>query len=689
MAETVTVEADAGRLQIQSESAERSDLVTNKQLRDLALNGRNITDLFKTIPGVMAGGTITSSTVQNVVGSFNINGTRSNQHEYTVDGVTNLNLGNNTGALVRINPDALEEVKILTSNYQAEYGRAGGGFIALTTRSGTNEYRGGLRYFRRHESYNANNFFNSANNRPKPPYRFNYYGWDFGGPGAVPRHARRTQGLLLRRPGVLRAADAGRHAHEHPRAHRGRARRRLLADARRQRHARRHPRPAHRPALPRQRHPVEPVLPGHAGLLGIFPLPNAPEGGALYNYTSQLPRDIPRREDISRVDWQIARARGSAPATSTTRTRTSAPGHDHGRLQLPARRASCAGTGRATTLSLDPDPHLQPVPDQRVHLRRGAGRGLHRPRRRPRRRARARRQHAAALPAAPIPDTMPSVRFLGIPGQACPATGVRCASDQLQRHAVRPALRHQQLHEQPDQDGGAHTVQGRALLPARQQPAHVVRARAVEHRLRTTTHPQNTGHPFANALLGVFDSYTQAEQKIASNWFYQNISGYLQDTWKVRPRLTLDYGLRVSHYQPIYDREDRLGFFNPELFDPARAVRLYRPVCVGSPCAVRAIDPAVTGAPTLANTRPANYVDTDRAGLRRPPQRHRPRGRRLSGRRLRDRVVLWGPRLGFAWDLSGDGKTVVRGGFGISYDRVDTDRIADAITNPPGIQVRR
>ena len=63
----------------------------------------------------------------NITGGFNINGTRSAQHEYTVDGVTNLNLGNNTGALVSINPDALEEVKVLTSNYQAEYGRAGGG----------------------------------------------------------------------------------------------------------------------------------------------------------------------------------------------------------------------------------------------------------------------------------------------------------------------------------------------------------------------------------------------------------------------------------------------------------------------------------------------------------------------------------------------------------------------------------
>ena len=180
---------------------------------------------------MIAGGTQTTSTVANVVGSFNINGTRNNQHEYTVDGVTNLNLGNNTGALVSINPDALEEVKILTSNYQAEFGKAGGGFIALTTRSGTNRYRGGLRYFKRHESLNANSFFNNANDRPKPLYRYDYSGWDFGGPVPLGGSAGQPADVLLRGPGVLPAADAGRRGAEHPRADRARARRRFLADA--------------------------------------------------------------------------------------------------------------------------------------------------------------------------------------------------------------------------------------------------------------------------------------------------------------------------------------------------------------------------------------------------------------------------------------------------------------------------
>src|SRR5262245_40590577 len=132
VSETVTVEAETGRLQIQSESGERSDLVTGKQLRNIGLNGRNVIDLAKLVPGVIAGGAASgsgASTVTNITGSFTVNGTRNTMHEYTVDGATNYNLGNNTGALVSVNPDALEEVRILTSNYSAEYGRSAGGFL--------------------------------------------------------------------------------------------------------------------------------------------------------------------------------------------------------------------------------------------------------------------------------------------------------------------------------------------------------------------------------------------------------------------------------------------------------------------------------------------------------------------------------------------------------------------------------
>ena len=149
----------------------------------------------------------------------------------------------------------------------------------------------------------------------------------------------------------------------------------------------------------------------------------------------------------SRVDWQIARARGSAPATSTTRTRTFSP---TARPPPPSTSRSpnvVRKNGPGRRCSLTADPHLQPEPDQRVHLRRGPGRRLHRAGGRPvDAREPAGVEHAAALRRAPIPTaSCRAWRFRrhrqpGVRHQ--PPTGHR-----LQRHALRPEVHHQQLHE--------------------------------------------------------------------------------------------------------------------------------------------------------------------------------------------------------------------------------------------------
>jgi outer membrane receptor protein involved in Fe transport len=695
MAEAITVEANVGRLQVQTESGERSDLVTNKQLRDVALNGRNIADLFKTIPGVIAGATQTTSTVQNVVGSFNINGTRANQHEYTVDGVTNLNLGNNTGALVSVNPDALEEVKVLTSNYQAEYGRAGGGFIALTTRGGTNEYRGGGRYFKRHESQNANNFFNNASARPRPFYRFDYYGWDLGGP--VPflgsKGSRKVFFFLAQEyydqttpatnPTRIRVPTEAERRGDFSQTLDGNGRLVVIRD------------PLTGQPFPGNVIPAGRFAPGMQALMGIYPLPNAPEGGALYNFTSQPPRDIPRREDVIRVDWQIAAGtRLSARYIHNKDEDVQPLGTTTAAFNFPLASSSIVrrnGPGDLASATLTHA--FSPILVNEFTYGLGMG-GVFIG---PVDLGEVRRSALGVTTPLLFPDAdpegvIPSVRFLGIANQTCPATGVANCATAVTDFNGTPFDQKFKVHNFANNTTrimGAHTVKG-GVYYQRANNRRTSFGPVQSNLVFGDSHPQATGHPFANALLGLFDTYTQAEQKITSNYFYQDLSAYLQDTWKVRDRLTLDLGLRVSYYEPIHDREDRLGFFNPDLFDPARAVRLYRPVCVGLPCTganVRAIDPAVTATPTVQNTRPANYVATIVPGS----------GDLTNGiGRVADGYpaggfetpsLLWGPRLGFAWDVGGDHKTVVRGGFGVSYDRIDTDRIADAITNPPGIQV--
>jgi hypothetical protein len=185
--ESVTVTADAGQIQLQSNSGERSDLISNKQLEDVAMNGRNVLDYMKLVPGVISSFDGHASGTGGL-DAMNINGTRANQHEFTLDGASNVDTGNNGGTHVTINPDAIEEVKILTSNYQAEYGKAAGGQIAIVTKSGTNQWHGGASFFHRNEGINANEIFNKANqisgglqNTP-PLYRYNYTGYDIGGP---------------------------------------------------------------------------------------------------------------------------------------------------------------------------------------------------------------------------------------------------------------------------------------------------------------------------------------------------------------------------------------------------------------------------------------------------------------------------------------------------------------------------
>jgi hypothetical protein len=194
---------DAGRQQLQSLSGERSDLVTNNQVKNLALNGRDIIEFLKLMPGIVSdfNGRLSLGDFSGQISSpdginkFFINGTRGNQHELVIDGVSNIDTSGNASRHVTVNPDAVAEIKVLTANYQAEYGKAAGGFIQIVTKSGTTEYHGGAHFFHRHEGLNANNFFNNAQGRnaqgkevlPRPLYRYNTFGYDVGGPFALPR----------------------------------------------------------------------------------------------------------------------------------------------------------------------------------------------------------------------------------------------------------------------------------------------------------------------------------------------------------------------------------------------------------------------------------------------------------------------------------------------------------------------
>src|SRR5262249_23293830 len=120
---TVEVIADAAQLQIKTESGEQGNVINNTQLQNLAVNGRNYLDLLKLTPGVI----VTTGFAVSGPGGFgniSIAGSRQNQHNLTIDGTTNVDTGSNGTQHIALSLDNISEFKVLTSNYQAEYGRS-------------------------------------------------------------------------------------------------------------------------------------------------------------------------------------------------------------------------------------------------------------------------------------------------------------------------------------------------------------------------------------------------------------------------------------------------------------------------------------------------------------------------------------------------------------------------------------
>jgi hypothetical protein len=180
---TVTAETTP----IQTASSEKSSVVEGAQLNTIAIKGRDLFGFLQLIPGVVDTAAARDVTSPNANNGIRINGGSNITNNFTVDGITNLDTGSNGTIHYEPNIDSIAEVRILTSNYQAEYGRGAGGLISVITKGGGRDFRGSGWWNYRHESLNANDFFNNRTGIKKPPYRFNVFGFSVGGPVFVPK----------------------------------------------------------------------------------------------------------------------------------------------------------------------------------------------------------------------------------------------------------------------------------------------------------------------------------------------------------------------------------------------------------------------------------------------------------------------------------------------------------------------
>jgi hypothetical protein len=184
MTESVSITAETPLLQ--TSSSELGTTVGDEQIEALPLNGRNFVNLTRTVPGVLRG--IPGSNIDGAgslawraSASFSANGQRTRDNNFMLDGVDNNETWLQT-VVIFPSVDSLDEFKLQTSTYSAEFGRSLGGVVNLQIKSGTNAFRGSGFEFHRNDAFDANNFFNNKNNRPKPEFEQNQFGGTLGGP---------------------------------------------------------------------------------------------------------------------------------------------------------------------------------------------------------------------------------------------------------------------------------------------------------------------------------------------------------------------------------------------------------------------------------------------------------------------------------------------------------------------------
>ncbi|MHB8503131.1 MAG: carboxypeptidase-like regulatory domain-containing protein, partial [Candidatus Acidiferrales bacterium] len=186
VSEQVTVTASA--VGVETSSAAQETTITGTQIRELQLNNRNFIQLVALQPGV-------SSTESDQVGfglnsvlALSVNGNRPAANNWTLDGSDINDSGSNLTLLDTPSVDALAEFKLERSTYDAQYGRSGGGQVNVVTKSGTSEFHGDAYEFVRNDIFNANSFLNNKAGVKKPPFRYNDFGYTFGGPFFIPGH---------------------------------------------------------------------------------------------------------------------------------------------------------------------------------------------------------------------------------------------------------------------------------------------------------------------------------------------------------------------------------------------------------------------------------------------------------------------------------------------------------------------
>ncbi len=636
--EQVTVEAIAS--QVQTETASLGQVVNNKTITDLPLNGRQFLQLASLAPGVATSVSYNARQpgMRGALSNISVNGTRPEFNNYLLDGLTNVD-GNYNLMVTSPSVDTVQEFKIQTSTYSAEFGRSVGAQINAVTKSGSNAFHGSAYEFLRNDLFDARNYF-ALPNQKKPPYRQNQFGASLGGPVWVPKlYNGRNRSFFFFNYEGLRIRQAQTAVSSVPTA------------AMRNGDLSQLGRPLYDPAttrtnpagsgfvrdlFPNSTIPANRIDPIAKQLLSYWPMPNNGTG-LVNNYVDNRGRSLDSNQMTVRFDQVLSVQDNFSARYIFTDEQDRSPG------AMPGFGA--VGSARPQNLALTWNRVISSglLNEFKAGFIRSKVTDFS---------ERAGTEDVATKLG--ISGLSPDPRAWGVPSltiQDISGVGDRTPNDQANNTF--------QWIDNLNWIRGAHTFKFGAEVRRFQLNLYSLPAAAqftFDGQYTKNLQTNRDGSGFSDFLLGF---PRRADRNVGDTQAYfrrTSYAFYIQDDWKVTRRLTLNMGVRYELATPFYEKTDKM--VNGVLDPGAGGITLVR---------------AGTGDP---------YEGFP--GARFEPRIKYVRDGRFGGRGVTQMDTNnWGPRFGFAWDPTGNQLWAVRGGFGVFFSEDFANPYFDLVRNPP------
>ena len=690
--ETITVEATP--IRVQTDTGEVSNLITDQQLSQISTNGRSIY--------VLAG--LTAGASSNITGLLNVpvggdsnvsfNGLRSAHNIYLLDGGEDLDRGGSGNMSIAPSSDAIAEFRALTSNYSAEYGLSSAGTMTMVLKSGSSSLHASAWEFNREDGFDSRDFFHPAPST-KTKLRMNIFGFNVGGPVTLGHlynpDKKRTfffynmewrkyiigagSNQTVPDPATYGGDFSSLTSHNIivPSSSRV-APSVLFANC---------PGGTAPPgitqgsAFPGNKIPSCMVNPNATALLGagMFPstgLANVSDGVGTFRGGSGVPTDL--KEEVVRIDHNFTSrfsVFGHFVAEQISQGYATAQwsGDNLPTVGDTFGNPSYSGVIH-TTYTINPSLINEVAFNyngNRINIIPFAANGL----------------KSLSLPSGydsttsrlfSGPNNLTRIPNISLDGQSG-------ANFQISSWPWKNKADDYQIRDDVSWAKGAHQFRfgGSWAIYKKVQDLFGTTQGAFSFSGKA---PSYTGDSFADYLLGLPQSYQ--ELGVQDHGYWNNVSwaAYVQDNWRATHRLTLNLGLRWDGAPHTYEANNRMGNFYPSLYDRAMAATFTGSQHGNTICGPT--DSAATGCPGGASPGLGSSPNAILAGVPLylngigiPGQNGVPKGL------VDNHWASFGPRLGFAYDLNGRGKTVVRGGFGIMYERIQGNDMYNAGPNIP------